>query len=40
MGKIFDRAILDEWRGPKVAGLEILLCDVELSWIFDPFAFP
>jgi hypothetical protein len=22
MGKIFDRAILDEWRGPKVAGLE------------------
>jgi hypothetical protein len=24
MGKIFDRAILDEWRGPKVAGLEFL----------------
>jgi len=21
MGQIVDRAILDEWRGPKVAGL-------------------
>jgi len=23
MGKIFDRAILNVWRGPKVAGLDI-----------------